>query len=86
MAITVAAGLAAGAAASSLLRDGYPESRLLWAAAAFFIGATITCALIDPHTRPRPLPGKARRGANDRGSWAAPGAERAEPGSTLDSR
>ena len=86
MAITVAAGLAAGAAASSLLRDGYPESRLLWAAAAFFIGATITCALIDPHTRPRPLPGKARRGANDRRSWAAPGAERAEPGSTLDSR
>ena len=62
MAITLAAGLAAGAAASTLLRDGYPESRLLWTAAAFFIGATITCALIDPHTRPRPLPGESAAG------------------------
>ena len=59
MAISAAAGLAAGAAASMLLRDGYPESRLLWAAAAFFICATATCALIDPHTRPRSLPGES---------------------------
>jgi len=59
MAITVAAGLAAGTTASMLLRGGYPESRLLGAAAAFFIGATTTCALIDPHTRPRSLPGES---------------------------
>ncbi len=58
MAITVAAGLAVGTAASRLLRDGYPESRLLWAAAAFFLGATVTCALIDSRTRPRSLPGR----------------------------
>jgi len=69
MAITVAAGLAAATAAtaaSRLLRDGYPESRLLRAAAAFFTGATTTCALIDPHTRPRSRPGEsaaARRAA-----------------------
>jgi hypothetical protein len=59
MAITVAAGLAGGTAASMLLRGGYPESRLLWAAAAFFSCATTTCALIDPHTRPQPLPGES---------------------------
>jgi hypothetical protein len=66
MAITLAAGLAAGTAASTLLRDGYPGSRLLRAAAAFFTGAATTCALIDLHTRPRPLPGEsaaARRAA-----------------------
>jgi hypothetical protein len=66
MAITVAAGLAAGTAASRLLRDGYPGSRLLRAAAAFFTGATATCALIDPHTRSRSLRGEsaaARRAA-----------------------
>jgi hypothetical protein len=63
MAITVAAGLTAGAAVSRLLRDGYPESRLLWTAAAFFIGATITCALIDLHTGPRPLPGESAAGS-----------------------
>jgi len=38
------------------LRGGYPESRLLGAAAAFFVGATTTCALIDPHIRPPSLP------------------------------
>ena len=54
--MTAAAGLAAGPAARMLLRDGYPESRLLWGAAAFFICATTTCALIDRHTRPRSLP------------------------------
>jgi len=59
MAITAAAGLAGGTAASMLPRDGYPESRLLWAAAAFFLCATTTCALIDPHTRPRSLPGES---------------------------
>ena len=63
MAITVAAGLTAPATAASMLRrDGYPESRLLWAAAAFFICATTTCALIDPHTPPSiAARGKARR-------------------------
>jgi hypothetical protein len=56
MAVTVAAGLAAGVAASMLLRGGYPETHLLWAATAFFICATATCALIDLRTSPRSLP------------------------------
>jgi hypothetical protein len=66
MAIAVAAGLAAGTAAGWLLRGGYRESRLLWAAAAFFAGAITACALIDPRPRPGPLPGgsaAARRAA-----------------------
>ena len=53
MAITLVAGLAAGATASMLLRGGDPETRLLRAATAFFIGATATCALIDLRTSPR---------------------------------
>jgi hypothetical protein len=76
MAITVAAGLAAGTAASMLLRDGYPESRLLWAAAAFFVCATTTCALIDPHTRPRSLPGES---AAARPAAAAPPLDQTPP-------
>ncbi len=57
MAATVVAGLAAGAAASVLPGASYPESRLLWAAAAFFGCATTTCALIDSRTRPQSRPG-----------------------------
>jgi hypothetical protein len=76
MAITVAAGLAAGTAASMLLRDGYPDSRLLWAAAAFFICATTTCALIDPYTRPRSLPGES---AAARHAAAAPPLDQTPP-------
>ncbi|HEX8006625.1 MAG TPA: hypothetical protein VF482_09390 [Trebonia sp.] len=56
MAITLAAGFAAGATASMLLRGGYPETRLLRAATAFFICATATCALIDLRTSPRSPP------------------------------
>jgi hypothetical protein len=63
MAITVAAGLAA-------------ESRLLWAAAAFFVCATTTCALIDPHTRPRSLPGES---AAARPAAAAPPLDQTPP-------
>jgi hypothetical protein len=64
MAITLAAGLAAGAAANLLLRSGYPETHLLWAAAVFFICATATCALIDlrPQASPRSLPKEGRLG------------------------
>ena len=76
MAITVAVGLAAGAAASRLLRDGYPESRLLWVAAAFFIAAATTCALIDRHTRPRSLPGES---AAARPAAAAPPLDQSPP-------
>ena len=76
MAITVAVGLAAGTAAGMLARGGYPESRLLWAAAAFFIGATTTCALIDSHTRPRPLPGES---AAARPAAAAPPLDQTPP-------
>jgi hypothetical protein len=59
-----------------LLRGGYPESRLLWAAAAFFICATTTCTLIDPHARPRPLPGES---ATARHAAAAPPLDQAPP-------
>jgi hypothetical protein len=76
MAVTVAAGLAAGAAASMLVRGGYPEFRLLWAAAAFFICATATCALIDPRTRARSLPGES---AAARHAAAAPPLDQAPP-------
>ena len=60
MAITLAAGLAAGAATNVLFRGGYRETHLLRAAAAFFICAIATCALIDRRWRsgPRPLPGE----------------------------
>lgn len=45
LAITLAAGLA-GAAAARLLPARYAESRLLWAAAAFFLCALPVCALL----------------------------------------
>jgi hypothetical protein len=61
MALTVLAGLA-GASASLLLPASYTETRLLWAAAAFFLCAITVCALLDrvlpapPALGPAPLP------------------------------
>lgn len=59
MAAGVIAGLA-GAAAGLLLPARYAEARLLWVAAAFFVCAIATCALIDRligATAPSPDPG-----------------------------
>jgi hypothetical protein len=46
MTLTVLAGLC-GASASLLLPASYAETRLLWAAAAFFLCAITACALLD---------------------------------------
>ncbi len=46
MALTVVGGLA-GACVSLLLPASYTETRLLWAAAAFFLCAITVCALLD---------------------------------------
>jgi hypothetical protein len=46
MALTVLAGLC-GASVSLLLPASYSETRLLWAAAAFFLCAITVCALLD---------------------------------------
>jgi hypothetical protein len=63
MALAVVAGLC-GAGASLLLSAGYAETRLLWAAAAFFLCAITACALLDrgwptvpPGTAPSPTSG-----------------------------
>jgi hypothetical protein len=74
MAVTAAASLAASATVSLLFRGGYPETRLLWAAAAFFICATATCGLMDLRTSPR-----ARSGASTPTPPTAPSGPAAEP-------
>jgi len=72
MALTVLAGLG-GACASLLLPASYAETRLLWAAAAFFLGAITACALLDralpappaagpPALLPQPVPPPASAG------------------------
>jgi len=66
MALTVLAGLC-GAAASLLLPAGYAETRLLWAAAAFFLCAITVCAVLD-----RALPTATPRSAQPPGTLTVP--------------
>jgi len=52
MAVAVTAGLAAGIPVAMVTR-GYPEARLLFAAASFFTVAVVVCAIIDTWGRSR---------------------------------
>lgn len=73
----VLAGLA-DASVSLLVPASYTETRLLWAAAAFFLGAIAVCALLDrvlpaAHGLGRGLPAAGGQGTGDDGEADDPG-------------